>query len=38
MGLLTEVCVKGLALLDEEEEVCDETEKETEVGRLCVWV
>ena len=23
---------------DEEEEVCDETEKETELGRLCVCV
>ena len=39
MGLLTDVCVKGFALVEEDEEeeveeVCDDTEKETEVGRL----
>ena len=36
MGLLTDVCVNGFAFVEEEEveEVCDDTEKETEVGRL----
>ena len=39
LGLLRDVCVNGFSLLDEEvDEVCEETEKETEEGNLCVCV